>query len=128
MVIVEKQDWGYLIDEKVLFGATVPSEEYLNLWMDLGEAIHYTKRPYSMIDYPGEYDINGVLVMCILGKWNKLSYLLTLDGEKVGLIQTDDVLNDDNVRNLDYWLYAEEKIALMIDQMELEGEKILLEK
>lgn len=126
MVKIEQKDGGVVIAKKVLFAATVPHENYINLTTEKGENLFYEKMPFKMIDFPGEYDIDGVLIKGILGAGGKLSYVLTIDEKTIGLIMTPDVLDRDDVNDMDFWLFNSEKVENKIDQLELEGEKISL--
>lgn len=93
----------------------------------MGEDMRYEKLDYQLIDYPGEYDINGMIIQCFLGADQKLNYVLSTGTKRIGLIQSLDVLDLSDVGVVGHWLYTDERIANKIDQMELEGEKQKLE-
>jgi len=48
------------LENKVLFGASVPNEKYINLSLEKGEDIVTTTLPYSLIEFQGEYDIDAI--------------------------------------------------------------------
>ena len=48
-------------------------------------------------------------------------------GKKIGLFQSPEVLANDEVGDVNTWLYTDDRIAKKLDQLELEGEKIKLE-
>ena len=89
--------------------------------------MRYEKLDYQLIDYPGEYDIDGIGIQCFLGADQKLNYVIDLPSKRIGIIQSADVLDLDEVGNVNFRLYTEDKIANKIDQLELEGEKQKLE-
>jgi len=127
MVKVKQQDGGRLIDNKVLLGATVPHNKYINLWLEMWEDMQNdVTRPYQLVDYPGEYDINGISVICLVNKNNILNYIVRFNNTKIGIIQSPEILDDDEIGNMDVRLYTDEKIETKINQLELEGEKIRL--
>ena len=89
----------------------------------MGDDMRYENLDYTLVDYPGEYDVQGVIIQCFLGADQKLNYIITLDGKRIGLIQSADVLDLDEVGSVNFWMYTDDKIAAKIDQLELEGEK-----
>lgn len=118
---------GFLIEHKLLFGFEKADPKYINLALEPGSDMRYEKLDYSLVDYPGEYDIQDVSIECFLGVNNKLNYILTINGKKIGIIQSPDVLEMDEVGEVSFRLYQDDKIAKKIDQLELEGEKQKLE-
>ncbi|NOZ44865.1 MAG: hypothetical protein GXP45_07120 [bacterium] len=110
-----------MIEKKVLFGSLVPHDRYINLALQKGENVFYEKMPFKVIDFPGEYDIDGILIKGYLGKNNLLSYILTIKRKHIAIIQTADILNNEEVSDMDTWLYSDDKIADRINHMELEG-------
>jgi hypothetical protein len=82
--------------------------------------MRYEKLEYALVDYPGEYDIQGIGIECFLGANNKLNYVIHLENKTVGIIQSPDVLELDEVGEVNFRLYQDDKIANKIDQLELE--------
>ncbi len=118
---------GFLIENKLLFGFETTDPKYINLALEPGDDMRYDKLEYALVDYPGEYDIQWIGIECFLGANNKLNYVLTLNDKKIGIIQSPDVLDLDEVGEVIFRLYQDDKIANKIDQLELEGEKQKLE-
>ena len=118
---------GFLIENKLLFGFETTDPKHINLALEPGDDMRYDKLEYALVDYPGEYDIQWIGIECFLGANNKLNYVLTLNDKKIGIIQSPDVLDLDEVGEVSFRLYQDDKIANKIDQLELEGEKQKLE-
>ncbi|MEI6426050.1 MAG: hypothetical protein WCO66_01720 [Candidatus Absconditabacteria bacterium] len=119
---------GFLIENKFLFGNEAADAAYINLATHLGEEMRYTKSDIKLIDYPGEYDIQGITLQCFLGNQNKLNYLINYNGEIFSIIQSPDVLeNNTDLATTQTWFYTADNVAEKIDQLELEGEKTKLE-
>lgn len=114
---------GFLIENKLLFGFETTDPKYINLAGEPGDDMRYEKFDYALVDYPGEYDIQDIGIECFLGANNKLNYIIDLKTKKIGIIQSADVLDLDEVGEVNYRLYQDDKIASKIDQLELEGEK-----
>lgn len=114
---------GFLIENKLLFGFENPDPKYINLASEPGSDMRYESLDHSLVDYPGEYDIQWFVIECFLGKNNKLNYILFINNKKIGIIQSADVLDLNEVGDVSFWLYQDEKIANKIDQLELEWEK-----
>ncbi len=127
MLKVEEKDGGFLIAKKILFGATVPHEKYVNLALHKWENLFYEKMPFKLIDFPGEYDIDGILIKAYLWKQNKLSFVFVLNNKRHAIIQTTDVLNNEEVGDMATWLYTDDKIADKINHMELEWDQQKME-
>jgi hypothetical protein len=111
---------GFLIEHKLLFGFEKADPKYINLALEPGGDMRYEKLDYALVDYPGEYDIQDISIDCFLGANNKLNYILTINGKKIGIIQSPDVLEMDEVGEVSFRLYQDDKIAKKIDQLELE--------
>lgn len=114
---------GFLIDNKVLFGFETPDTKHINLAMEPGDDMRYETLEYALVDYPGEYDIQWIIIECFLGVNNKLNYVITIDDKKIGIIQSADVLDLNEVGDVKFRLYQDDKILQKIDQLELEGER-----
>jgi hypothetical protein len=95
--------------------------------LEPGIDMRYEKLEYALVDYPGEYDIQWIGIECFLGVNNKLNYVLTINDKKIGIIQSPDVLDLDEVGEVKIRLYQDDTIANKIDQLELEWEKQKLE-
>ncbi|MEI8091458.1 MAG: hypothetical protein WCG98_04420 [bacterium] len=126
MINVVHKD-GFVIDHKLFYGYQTPNKKYINLAQSMGDDMRYEKLDYQLIDYPGEYDVQDISIECFLGADQKLNYIITLPGKRVGIIQSPDVLELDEVGNVNFRLYTEDKILNKIDQLELEGERQKLE-
>lgn len=121
------ENW-FLIEKKFLYGSDTPQKDYINLALKIWEDMRYQKLEHEFVDYPWEYDIEGITINAYLGRWDLLSYIILCNWEKIWIIGSDDVLNLDEVWWAQTRYYTDEKIAGKIDQLELEWEKIKLEK
>lgn len=126
MINVVNKDW-FIIDHKLFYGYNEPNPKYINLAQTIGDDMRYEKCDYSLVDYPGEYDIQDIGIQCFLGADQKLNYIINLPSKRIWIIQSLDVLDLDEVGNVNFWLYTDDKVASKIDQLELEGEKQKLE-
>ena len=111
---------GFIIENKLIFGFESIDPKYVNLAMEPGADMRYEKLDYALVDYPGEYDIRGVVIECFLGANNKLNYVITINDKKIGIIQSPDILDLDEVGDVNCRLYQDDAIANKIDQLELE--------
>jgi len=121
-------NWWFLIENKFIFGNEASDPAYINLATHIGTDMRYTKHDAELIDYPGEYDIQGITIQCFLGNQDKLNYLINYNGENFAVIQSPDVLeNNTDLATTQTWFYTADNVAEKIDQLELEGEKTKLE-
>ena len=126
MIAVTYNGW-FIIEKTVFYAFDMPNPAYINLAKEIGEDMRYEKIDYALVDYPGEYDIQGIKIQCFLGEDQKLNYVVDLQEKKVAIIQSADVLELDEVGAVRFWLYTDDKIAAKMDQLELEGDKQKLE-
>lgn len=126
MIAVSYQD-GFIIEKTLCYGFEKMHKDYINLATTLGEDMRYDKLEYSLIDYPGEYDVQGIMIQSFLWSDQKLNYIVDLHGEKVAIVQSLDVLDLDEFGFVKHWLYTDDIIANKLDQLELEWEKQKLE-
>lgn len=117
------QQTGFIIENKFIFAASEPNPKLINLAQVIGTDTRYNNLEYSLIDYPGEYDIQGITIKAFLGKGDKLNYVIHMDGKKIWIFQSPEVLENDEVGPLNQRLYTDDRVAKKIDQLELEGEK-----
>lgn len=94
------------------------------MWEDM----RYHKLDHELVDYPWEYDIDWITINVYLGRWDLLSYIISHDWTKIWIIGSDDVLNLDEVWGAETRYYVDEKISNKMDQLEMEWERIKLEK
>jgi hypothetical protein len=65
------------------YGYQEPNPKYINLAQVMGDDMRYDKVPYQLVDYPGEYDIQGITIQCFLGADKKLNYVIDIHGKKI---------------------------------------------
>lgn len=121
------ENW-FLIEKKYIYGSDTAQKAYINLALKIWEDMRYRKLDCELIDYPGEYDIQWITINSYLGRGDMLSYIISYDWRKIWIIWSEDVLNLDEVTSVDTRYYTDDKISNMIDQLELEWEKIKLEE
>ena len=120
-------DGGYQIEKELFFWYTYTHTGLINLSSELGEAMRYNEPEIIIIDYPGEYDVKWRFIKAVLGKNNKLNYLIQWKNKKFWIIQSADVLELDEVWGMDTWLYLWENIEKKFEQLEMEWDLINLE-
>ena len=118
-------EW-FLIEKKVLFWATQPHPDYVNLALEVGEDVVTERLPHAIIEYPWEYDIMWIWAKVFLWKDNKLNYLLNIDWKKIWIIQTPKILEEDEVTGMDWWLYLDDAVEKRLDQLEMVWKKLKL--
>ena len=118
-------EW-FLIEKKVLFWATQPHPDYVNLALEVWEDVVTERLPHAIIEYPWEYDIMWIWAKVFLWKDNKLNYLLNIDWKKIGIIQTPKILEEDEVTGMDWWLYLDDAVEKRLDQLEMVWKKLKL--
>ena len=126
MVDIKLEGEWFLIEKKVLFWATQPHPDYVNLALEVWEDVVTERLPHAIIEYPWEYDIMWIWAKVFLWKDNKLNYLLNIDWKKIWIIQTPKILEEDEVTGMDWWLYLDDAVEKRLDQLEMVGKKLKL--
>ena len=121
---IQQQGTGRLFDKDIYLGEDDAGK--VNLRLVKGSQMIYDKTPTEKIDFPGEYDIGGVTIVCIEAD-GKLSYIIKNDQETVAVLQNAAVLEVTTFDGIDTWICAEKSIQDEIETMELEGEVKILE-
>lgn len=122
-----KLEWEwFLIEKKVLFWATQPHPDYVNLALEVWEDVVTERLPHAIIEYPWEYDIMWIWAKVFLWKDNKLNYLLNINWKKIWIIQTPKILEEDEVTWMDWWLYLDDAVEKRLDQLEMVWKKLKL--
>lgn len=62
MVKVQALDTGWVVEKIVHFGEGRSEKHPLNLVTLRGEQVRYGDKLQEVIDFPGEYDVNGITV------------------------------------------------------------------
>jgi len=79
------------------------------------------------IDYPGEYEIQNIYFK-VYDYEKKLNYIIyRLKDKNIAYIQSKDFLEHQDLDHIDVWLFEDPLIWDLIDQLEYEWEKILLQ-
>jgi len=126
MVDIKLEGEWFLIEKKVLFWATQPHPDYVNLALEVWDDVVTERLPHAIIEYPWEYDIMWIWAKVFLWKDNKLNYLLNIDWKKIWIIQTPKILEEDEVTGMDRWLYLDDAVEKRLDQLEMVGKKLKL--
>ena len=127
MVNIKLDSGWFLIENKILFWATVPNKDYINLATDIWEDVVTEQTPYSFIEYPGDYDINWILIRVFVSKDWKLSYTFSVNNKKIWLIQSPKILEEDEISSMYAWLYLDDAVEKKLNQLELEWKKFKLD-
>ncbi|MDR0859967.1 MAG: hypothetical protein LBO09_03100 [Candidatus Peribacteria bacterium] len=117
---------GTKIGQHFIFNPVEVVSGIINLKSTIGAEMAYDRGNLLAIDFPGEYDIGGILINAYVGMGDKLNYLITNGEEKFAVIQSPDVLELDEVSGMDTWIFSDEAVEKKLDQLEMEGERVNL--
>lgn len=80
----------------------------------------YGQQDITFVDFPGEYDIHGHIVLCYATD-DLLHYIVTVDSKRYAIIQNSEVIGKENFDQIDIWVVADVSIQAEIERQELEG-------
>jgi hypothetical protein len=116
---------GYLINDTFLFTDT-PQDGNINLAVTKWPAMRYDSSIVKLVDFPGEYDIDGHTIVCF-DAGGYLHYQLITEKWVIVLIQDVALLEKETLVDVEYWLCTNEKAKDAIERDELEGDIIVME-
>ncbi|MDR0607310.1 MAG: hypothetical protein LBG52_02930 [Candidatus Peribacteria bacterium] len=121
---ITKTENGITIGERFIFNPQEVVSGIINLKATIGTEMAYDRGNLLSIDFPGEYDIDGILINAYLGKGEKLNFLIVSEAERFGIIQSPEILELDEVEGMDTRIFSDEAIEKKLDQLEMDGERI----
>ncbi len=92
-----------------------------------GEAMNYGEGEISAVSFPGEYDIQDVSVKCI-DAGDALHYIVHIEDTRIAILQSSAALEKENIENIDQRFVMDGSIEKEIQNLELEGEVIVIEE
>jgi hypothetical protein len=128
MAINIRIDGGFQIEKTFFYGYTYTHNALINLAPQMGSEMSYDSWDKILIDYPGEYDIQGWTILVLRGRDDKLSYFIQKGNKQFWIIATPDVLEQENALEMSTWLFSDNAVTKKLDQLEMEGERINLEE
>ena len=78
------------------------------------------------MDFPGEYDIRGIGIVCREAQ-GLLHYIIRIENERYAIIQDPAALETQETEPVDVWLCTSQVSKDAVENMELEGQAMLLE-
>ncbi|MDR0369535.1 MAG: hypothetical protein LBH96_03320 [Candidatus Peribacteria bacterium] len=78
---ITKTENGIRIGENFIYAPQTIISGIINLQAHIGAEMAYDRGNILSIDFPGEYDIGGVIINTFLGNGEKLNHLI-VDGEE----------------------------------------------
>lgn len=125
MIEVKQYDGWRTLGDELYFGEGVSPAWYTHLCTTKGAAMRYGEDPASRVDFPGEYDIHGIGIVCKEAA-GLLHFVIRIDDERYALIQDPAALETQESEPIDFWLCTTQASKDAIEHMELEGQTVLL--
>lgn len=119
MLKIEKKWAGWLIAGKIFFGEEETAK--ITLRLTKWEEMRYDDKATHIIDFPGEYDVSDVSIICFEAD-KKLSYILVLGKERIALLQNAAAMEVTSFDHIDTWLCMDESVKEEVERLEMEGE------
>ena len=126
MSLVVKFEDGYKIADRILYGVSVNHKWFINCKVNIGPAMHYDKHEFTVIDFPGEYDIDGVLIDSVTTKDDGLHYVFQLPKKKYVIVNKKWVLKDMDTNGVDCFFSTNDKMQEILEKLEYDGDFELL--
>lgn len=116
---IETHAWWYIVQKSFYIG----EDDYagLSLRPHKWDAMRYGKQQTTIVDYPGEYDIEWISIRCVEAD-GMLSYIVHLDNKQIAVLHNSAPLEKYSFDNIDVWLCLDDSIKDDVWRMEMEGE------
>ena len=85
-----------------------------------GESMRYGQQNIHIIDFPGEYDIDGHIVQCF-ATGDNLHYIFTIEDQRFALLQDTAILTKESFEKIDTWIVRYPSIKDELERKEMEG-------
>lgn len=121
MSLVEKFEDGFKIGDKILYWVSGEHKGYVHCATVIGPEMQYEKLDYTLIDYPGEYDVSGILVEAFVSEDDVMHYVFQMDDSKYVLVNKKAVLKDMDTNKVDMFFSTNPKMQEILEKMEYEG-------
>jgi hypothetical protein len=119
--VVSIESWRVL-EDTILLSDEANSAYKMRLAKTKGEVMRYGEWKEFVIDFPGEYERDGIGVRC-REAWGSLHYILRFDsGELVALLLNPKSVEHDALKSATLYLCADEDTKDRIEQNEFEWE------
>lgn len=127
MINIEKQDNGYLIENKFWFTESTPKAEYINLIAFRWEDMEYWNKDYFTVSFPWEYDKEEISIRAYEWDSKKLNFFIKFEDKNIFLVQTPNILESQDIPTVNNWIYNDPYTEKLLEKLELEWERYLLD-
>ena len=121
MATMKPSESGWLFAKRVFIGDENEKDYPVIFRHTKGEPMKYGKDAARVIDFPGEYDLEGMAITC-KDSWGQLHYVVRYEGNNYAMIFNKAILDSDSLDEIDVWWVGSEEIRDSIEKMELDGE------
>lgn len=126
MIEIKNYDQWRTLGDKLYFGEGTAPVGYTHLCTTKWSHMRYGEDPSSRVDFPGEYDIRGIGIVCREAQ-QLLHYIIRVEDERYAIIQDPAALEVQETEPVDFWLCTTQACKETVENMELEGQPLLLE-
>lgn len=120
---IERTETGLKIWKNIVFGAEATGG--ILLAPTKGEIMQYGKHASKRVDFPWEYDIDGISIQCI-DAGDVLHYIIAMDDERLALLQSTAALEKESIDGIDKRIVFDEETKGEIENLELEWEIVVI--
>lgn len=120
MIVMKQEQQGRVLNDFLYIGDD-DSAYPLVLRTVKGETMKYGKEAATRIDFPGEYDIQGIGITC-MDAGGSLHYVLKVDDTLIALLFNKAILEKESFDEIEQRRCADESIKSQIEKMELDGD------
>ena len=125
MLVTKHPSW-YVIWNRILLSDHERDSQHINIHKTSGPDILYGHDDDTVICYPGEYEIDEIIITALADSSGGLNYKIKLGDQMIGYIQHPKVVNNHLFDHLDVCLYEDEVVLESLMKNDIDGEKLNL--
>lgn len=94
--------------------------EYVTLALQCGEDVKYGQPNIHYIDYPGEYQQDSMIIICVMSKDNKLNYVIKSLNNTFAFVQDSKAVNADSFEGVTDVIAYGENVWTQLQKLDLQ--------
>lgn len=121
MVDIKQEDNQIIVGNVFCFtDKTSRQGEYVTLSLSCGQDVKYGQPDIHYIDYPGEYQQDSMIIICIMSKDNKLNYVIKSLDNTFAFVQDSKAVNADSFEGVTDVIAYGENVWTQLQKLDLQ--------
>ncbi len=123
MVDIKQENETIIVNDMFCFPlneTSVQDQQLITCSLSCGEDIKYGEPNIRYLDYPGEYQQDDFIVICIMSKENKLNYVIKSLNSIFAFVQDAKAVNADAFEGVTDVIAYGENVSLQLQKLDMQ--------